>query len=641
MRRPRSLLTRGLWFAFFVSMLCAPGPSRPRDVRAAPGLADFLSWTAPAMAQTPPPATTAPPPAAPPASTTPPPAAAQPVAIAPPPAPPPTAPPAVANANPAPTLNAQDCLTAKAPESTPDGDQKLTITPDAATRWQPVGGMVRFTIEGAASDLVPGNLTIVACFRWLDGKPEGEGDGVAVPALRVLDTSAGKITLGAIVPRDMLKHRPSWWADTWRAMWHGKSGNAYDGWGIVPLAGLRIMAVNNGDWKQLDYPIEVGITLRYMALLVAFFTIVPAWLIILRLAKSRPGITGGRILSIIANQNGYASLSQFQITLWTFVLAGGVIYVMALSGALIDIPVQALTLLGISGAAVLTASLPGATASTSVAAPPASATAPGVVTRLRTIGGANSTSVVLAWQPPSAGTTAAAYIVERSANAGAAWSQVAGTTDPLLEVTGLTAGTAYQFRVTATDARGSPGPASAPLAVQTAAQALAGGAPTQPQPPAINPAVGETWVAVQWTALAPAPDGYVLQYRASAAAAWTTAPGPIDAVRYQLTRLNPGTTYDVRIAAIGNGMLGPWSTPATATTMRHVPKWSDLIIWDGNDEVDVTRIQMLVFTLIAAGFVLLKIGNESMIPDIPQGILLLMGISNGVYLTAKFIPPQR
>jgi hypothetical protein len=50
---------------------------------------------------------------------------------------------------------------------------------------------------------------------------------------------------------------------------------------------------------------------------------------------------------------------------------------------------------------------------------------------------------------------------------------------------------------------------------------------------------------------------------------------------------------------------------------------------------------MLLFTVIAAGFVLLEITNESVIPDIPAGILLLMGISNGVYLTAKFIPPQR
>jgi hypothetical protein len=52
----------------------------------------------------------------------------------------------------------------------------------------------------------------------------------------------------------------------------------------------------------------------------------------------------------------------------------------------------------------------------------------------------------------------------------------------------------------------------------------------------------------------------------------------------------------------------------------------------------VTRVQMLFFTLITAIFVAVKILVSSEIPDIPQGFLLLMGISNGVYLTAKFIP---
>jgi chitodextrinase len=458
--------------------------------------------------------------------------------------------------------------------------------------------------------------------------------------LQVLESAPGKIVLGAIVPEDLMKHRPSWWGDTVSAIMGKRRHHGYDGWGIVPLAGLRVMAVNNGDWKQLDCTIPIGITLRYMALLVAVFTVIPAWLIILYLAKSRPKIQGGPILRIIATRNGYASLSQFQITLWTFVLGGGVIYVMALSGALIDIPPQALTLLGISGAAMLTASLPGATASTSAPAPPASAAVPGVITRLRTIGNANATSVVLAWQPPAAGTAAAAYIVERVDNAGAAWTRISGTTDPLFAVTGLTAGTDYQFRVTATDAQGTPGPASASLAVRTAAEA-AGGAPAPPQPPTILTA-GESWITVQWTGLAPPPDAYVLQYRAAETdAAWTSAPGPIDSVQYRVTGLSLDTTYQFRLAAIGNGTIGAWSASEQARTLKHIPKWSDLIIWDGNNEVDVTRIQMLVFTLIAAGFILLKIGNESAIPDIPSGILLLMGISNGVYLTAKFIPPQR
>jgi hypothetical protein len=48
--------------------------------------------------------------------------------------------------------------------------------------------------------------------------------------------------------------------------------------------------------------------------------------------------------------------------------------------------------------------------------------------------------------------------------------------------------------------------------------------------------------------------------------------------------------------------------------------------------------QMLFFTLVAALFVGMKVLTSYVIPEIPQGILLLMGISNGVYMTAKFIP---
>ncbi len=34
----------------------------------------------------------------------------------------------------------------------------------------------------------------------------------------------------------------------------------------------------------------------------------------------------------------------------------------------------------------------------------------------------------------------------------------------------------------------------------------------------------------------------------------------------------------------------------------------------------------------------MKVLTSYVIPDIPPGIVLLIGISNGVYLTAKFIP---
>jgi hypothetical protein len=53
-------------------------------------------------------------------------------------------------------------------------------------------------------------------------------------------------------------------------------------------------------------------------------------------------------------------------------------------------------------------------------------------------------------------------------------------------------------------------------------------------------------------------------------------------------------------------------------------------------ELDVTRIQMLYFTLVTATFVLLKVITSYEIPVIPEGFLLLMGISNSVYVGSKF-----
>ena len=57
------------------------------------------------------------------------------------------------------------------------------------------------------------------------------------------------------------------------------------------------------------------------------------------------------MLRIIATPSGRASLSQLQIVLWTLVVAGSAVYVMAASGALIQISNGTLVLLGIAGAA--------------------------------------------------------------------------------------------------------------------------------------------------------------------------------------------------------------------------------------------------------------------------------------------------
>ena len=52
-------------------------------------------------------------------------------------------------------------------------------------------------------------------------------------------------------------------------------------------------------------------------------------------------------------------------------------------------------------------------------------------------------------------------------------------------------------------------------------------------------------------------------------------------------------------------------------------------------ELDVSRVQMLCFTLITAVFVGIRVATSYAIPDIPEGYLLLMGISNSVFVGSQ------
>lgn len=77
--------------------------------------------------------------------------------------------------------------------------------------------------------------------------------------------------------------------------------------------------------------------------------------------------------------------------------------------------------------------------------------------------------------------------------------------------------------------------------------------------------------------------------------------------------------------------------PTSPKKKQGDPEWSDLVVWaDGND-IDITRLQMLVFAVLAAGFVALKICDDNAFPTIPDGIILLMGLANGVYVGGRFV----
>ena len=89
-------------------------------------------------------------------------------------------------------------------------------------------------------------------------------------------------------------------------------------------------------------------------------------------------------------------------------------------------------------------------------------------------------------------------------------------------------------------------------------------------------------------------------------------------------------------------VLSRWqdTTQAPVDAPARLPRWSDLVVNDvnGHREIDVTRVQMLYFTVITATFVVMKVLTSYVIPEIPEGFQILMGISNAVYVGSKVAP---
>jgi hypothetical protein len=276
---------------------------------------------------------------------------------------------------------------------------------------------------------------------------------------------------------------------------------------LVPLADVRVLAIGEDKTVAADVMTTIGITYPWAAILLAVATIVivlVALTITAHLRLQHPGIKKALwFLRIISNPSGYASLSQLQIVLWTLIVAASAVYVMALSGDLIEITNGTLVLLGIAGVAALGAK-------------------------------AHSES-----QSSAAKT------------AGAAAQQEADRT----------------------------------------------------------------------------------QIEAAKKASGTN---PAEVAEKQIAQKNEKDAKEVATAAAARATAF-YNPPEDQT-----PRWSDLIInetrkIDGTPvrEIDVTRFQMLLFTLITAAFVLMNVLTTYVIPEIPTGFITLMGISNGVYLGAK------
>ena len=115
----------------------------------------------------------------------------------------------------------------------------------------------------------------------------------------------------------------------------------------MPLADVRILVVGkdqDGNFViAADVSHTIGVTRSVLgAAARAALTVLGAF------APAQPGLSPPAqaprpttvsipIIRIIATPDGYASLSQLQMVLWTFVVAASAVYVMVLSGDLIEI----------------------------------------------------------------------------------------------------------------------------------------------------------------------------------------------------------------------------------------------------------------------------------------------------------------
>ena len=312
--------------------------------------------------------------------------------------------------------------------------------------WQPPGGEITFTARSFVQ--IPADALVLVCFRWKRINEQQDRFVTARPTHLDL-TDGGRLLKVTVVVPPNLRSAPSRF---------GGDGE-YAGLYLVPLAEVRILVLGKGgDGSPLvaaDVSHTIGVTNPIWALLLAALTAFAAFVVLSIVCHRRLKRFGygdlDPFIRIIATQDGYASLSQLQMVLWTFVVATSAVYVMVLSGELIEVTTGTLVLLGISGTVTVGAKL----------------------------------------------------------HDGA-----------------------------------------------QAAKVAAAGPPAAPSPP-------------------------------------------------------------------------------------RKPRWSDLIVneADGQREIDISRVQMLYFTLVTASFVVMRVVTTYVIPEIPQGFQILMGISNAVYFGSKVAQP--
>jgi len=170
---------------------------------------------------------------------------------------------------------------------------------------------------------------------------------------------------------------------------------------------------------------------------------------------------------------------------------------------------------------------------------------------------AGDTVVSLSWTSVSG---AVAYQVQYRAVGSSTWLVDRLTDQTSLIVSGLTNGTAYEFRVIASD--GTPSNVGDPTPAQSATPTLS--APGTPVGVSAAPGISGT-LEVTWSAATTggAVATYSLRYGTDGET-WTTITGITDTDR-TLTGLVNGTAYQVQVQAVNDAGTSNWTSSATST----------------------------------------------------------------------------
>ena len=211
-------------------------------------------------------------------------------------------------------------------------------------------------------------------------------------------------------------------------------------------------------------------------------------------------------------------------------------------------------------------------------------TVPGAPTSVS--GTAGNGQVNLSWTAPSSngGDPISDYLIEYSSGGSYSTFAHSASSSTTIAVTGLTNGTAYTFRVSAINGRGT-GSASTvsasvtPITTPSAVNSLAVTA-------------GNAKAMLTWSA--PSSNGgsaitdYIVEYSTTGTSGWTTTSGAVSsAVNETVTGLVNGTLYYFRVTpknAIGNGTTSG-NVSATPSTVASAP--TNLLPTAGNSQVSL------------------------------------------------------